>query len=62
MIDEFSHDDNIADTDLRYIQDNPFVVFFLIFNEYANLFPKVVNRFIEFLVNTIGDTTDQCKP
>ena len=47
---------------LTICQQNPFILLFLLFNKYSNLFPKVVNRLVEFLVNAIGDTTDQCKP
>ena len=35
------------------IQQNPFILLFLLLQQHPNLFPKVVNGFEEFFINTI---------
>jgi len=35
-------------------EQNPFVLFFLLFNQYPDLFSEIINRLVELFVNAVG--------
>jgi len=41
-------------------QQNSFVLFFLLLHEYADLFTKAVNGFVEFFIDAICKISDEC--
>lgn len=43
-------------------EQNSFILFFLLLNQYTNLFFQVVNCLEKLFVNAISDTTDRGKP